>query len=82
MTASFLHSRLAFVRHLCLSLLVVLFSFLSIPASAHVFLASEGGVYFDRDAKVFTFRINLNLEAILDGCGPRRPCFNRTPGLA
>lgn len=70
MNATLLPTRQAFIKHLCLSLLVALFSFLSVPVSAHVFLASEGGVYFDRDAKVFTFRINLNLEAILAGIDP------------
>lgn len=70
MTLTFPQVRLLALKRLCLSFILAFISLVSTPAGAHVFLASEGGVYFDREAKVFTFRINLNLEAILAGIDP------------
>ncbi len=66
-------------------LMAALFAMLTVfsaPASAHVFLASEGGVYFDREAKSFALHISLNLEAILAGIDPDVKDTSESPNAA
>jgi hydrogenase/urease accessory protein HupE len=50
--------------------LLCLLTFDVLPADAHLYLATDGGIYIDKDAEAFTLRLNMNLEAILAGIDP------------
>jgi len=73
---------LAHFQAVILWIVLAVASLSALPAAAHVFLASEGGVYFDRDAKNFAMQINLNLEAILAGIDPDLKDTSDSPNAA
>jgi len=58
---------LAFLQTL---ILLLGFAFSATTASAHVFSASKATISFDREAKNFGLRLDLNIEAILAGVDP------------